>query len=224
MGTPGPGSSNQSTTSSSHGGSDSYPDLNNDERASRWRQDCNAGDPDTSGSSDGELHGLQRGNGAKREESFKGICHNCGKSGSSVTQRVEKQKERDREERETAKIGESKGWTVGKRWSDSEGWNSSGKDWEQQRPPRINNLERDQKQYDVLVMEASTQEKTVRVTGVFPSNTLPNSAAGEDRHQPRQTSNSLLTQGKSKTMTQHQIVWDQDSRLGRRCQSQMQLL
>ena len=33
---PGLGSSSQRTTSSSHGGSDSYPDLNNFEHASRW--------------------------------------------------------------------------------------------------------------------------------------------------------------------------------------------
>ena len=42
----------------------------------------------------------------------------------------------------------------------------------------MNNLERDSKQYDVLVMEASTQEKTVRDGDwCVPSNTLPNSAA-----------------------------------------------
>ena len=40
--------------------------------------------------------------------------------------------------------------------------NTSGKGWEQQRPAGMNNLERDSKQYDVLVMETSTQEKTVR--------------------------------------------------------------
>ena len=34
--------------------------------------------------------------------------------------------------------------------------------WEQQRPAGMNNLERDSKQYDVLAMETSTQEKTVR--------------------------------------------------------------
>ena len=46
--------------------------------------------------------------------------------------------------------------------SDSKGWNSSGKGWEQQRPAVINGWERDSKQYDVFVMEASIQEKTVR--------------------------------------------------------------
>ena len=33
---PGLGSSSQSTTSSSHGGPDSYPDMNNYEHASQW--------------------------------------------------------------------------------------------------------------------------------------------------------------------------------------------
>ena len=42
----------------------------------------------------------------------------------------------------------------------------------------MNNLERDSKQYDVLVMEMSTQEKTMRDSDwVFLSNTFPNSAA-----------------------------------------------
>ena len=59
---PGLGSSNQSTTSSSHG-SDSYPDLNNFEYAAQWRQDWNTGDADTSGSSDGELYGSKKGKG-----------------------------------------------------------------------------------------------------------------------------------------------------------------
>ena len=52
-----------------------------------------------------------------------------------------------------------KGWTAGKGWSDSKGWNTSGKGWEQRRPAIMNNLERDPKQYDVLVMEMSTQDK-----------------------------------------------------------------
>ena len=39
---------------------------------------------------------------------------------------------------------------------------TSGNGWEQQRPAGMSNLERDSKQYDVLVMEMSTQEKTVR--------------------------------------------------------------
>ena len=57
---------------------------------------------------------------------------------------------------------DSKGWTAGKGWSEGKGWNTSGKGWEQQRPAGMNNLERDSKQYDVLVMEMSTQEKTMR--------------------------------------------------------------
>ena len=56
---------------------------------------------------------------------------------------------------------DSKGWTVGKGWSEGKGWNTSGKGWKHQRPAGMNNLERDSKQYDVLVMESSTQ-KTVR--------------------------------------------------------------
>ena len=78
---------------------------------------------------------------------------------SFVTQRVEKQKGK---KGYSKGWNDSKGWTVGKGWSDGEGWNTSGKGWEQQRPTRMNNLERDQKQYDVLVMETSTQDKTVR--------------------------------------------------------------
>ena len=82
--TPGLGSSNQSTTSSSHGGSDSYPDLNIYEYAAQWGQDWNTGDADTSRSSDGELYGLQKGKGKGKSGSFNGICYNCGKSGHSA--------------------------------------------------------------------------------------------------------------------------------------------
>ena len=57
---------------------------------------------------------------------------------------------------------DSKGWTAGKGWSEGKGWNTSGKGSEQQRPAGMNNLERDSKQYDVLAMEMSTQEKTMR--------------------------------------------------------------
>ena len=60
---PGLDGSNQSTTSSSHGGTDSDPDLNNYEYASQWGQDWfgNHGDVDTTGGLDGELYGLQKG-------------------------------------------------------------------------------------------------------------------------------------------------------------------
>ena len=51
-------------------------------------------------------------------------------------------------------------WTAGKEWSEGKGWNTSGKGWEQRRPAGMNNLERDSKQYDVLVMEMPTQERT----------------------------------------------------------------
>ena len=57
---------------------------------------------------------------------------------------------------------DSKGWTARKGWSDRKGWNTSGKGWEPQRPAGMNKLERDSKQYDVVVTETSTQEKTKR--------------------------------------------------------------
>ena len=101
------GISKQSATSISHGGSDSYPDLNNYEHASQWRQDWNAGDADTSGSSDGELYVLQQGKGRAKDVSM--ACATTVESQvirpSSVTQRVEEQKEKERERRETAKVG-----------------------------------------------------------------------------------------------------------------------
>ena len=74
-------------------------------------------------------------------------------------QKVEKQKGK---KEDSKGWNDSKGWTVGKGWSEGKGWNTSGKGWEQQRPAGMNNLERDSKQYDVLVMETSTPEKTVR--------------------------------------------------------------
>ena len=104
---PGLGSSSQSTTSSSHGGSESYPDLNNYEHASQWGQDWNTGDADTSGSSDGELYDLQKGKGKGKSGSFNGICHNCGKSDHSAKFCYAKggKKQKEREIRETAKVG-----------------------------------------------------------------------------------------------------------------------
>ena len=118
----------------------SYPDLNNYEYAAHWGQDWNTGDTDTSGSSDGELYGLQKGKEKGKGGSFNGIFYNCGWLSqvirpSSVMQRVEKQKERER--RETAKVGmtvkvgqsERDGQTV-------QGWNTSGKGWEQQKASR----------------------------------------------------------------------------------------
>ena len=162
--TPGLGSSSQSTTSSSHGGSDSYPDLNIYEYAAQWGQDWNTGDADTSGSSDGELYGVQKGKGKGKSGSFNGICYNCGKSGHSAKFCYAKGgKAKGKGKKGDSKgWNDSKGWTVGKGWSEGKGWNTSGKGWEQRRPAGMNNLERDSKQYDVLVMETSTQEKTVR--------------------------------------------------------------
>ena len=161
---PGLGSSSQSTTSGSHGGSDSYPDLNNYEYAAQRGQDWNTGDADTSGSSDGELYGLQKGKGKGKSGSFNGICYNCGKSGHSAKfcfARGGKAKGKGKKG-DSKGWNDSKGWTVGKGWSEGKGWNTSGKGWEQQRPAGMNNLEHDSKQFDVLVMETSTQEKTVR--------------------------------------------------------------
>ena len=57
---------------------------------------------------------------------------------------------------------DGKGWTARKGWSEGKGWNTSGKGWEQQKPTGMNSEERDSKQYDVLVLETSTQEKIVR--------------------------------------------------------------
>ena len=75
-----------------------------------WRQDWNTGDADTSGSSDGELYGLQKGKGKGKSGSFNGICYNCGKSGrrpSSVSQKGGKAKGK-------GKKGDSKGWNDSK--------------------------------------------------------------------------------------------------------------
>ena len=106
--TSGLGSSSQSTTSSSHGGSDIYPDLNNYEYAAQWGQDWNTGDADTSGSSDGGLYGLQRqreGQKWKFQRYLLTTVESQVIRPSSVMQKVEKQKERER--RETAKVGQS---------------------------------------------------------------------------------------------------------------------
>ena len=131
--TPGLGSSSQSTTSSSHGGSDSYPDLNNYEYAAQWGQDWNTGDADTSGSSDGELYGLQKGKGKGKKWEVSTASATTVDSQvirpSSVMQKVEKQKGRER--RETAKVGMTV--KVGQSetgWSEGKGWNTSGKGWD----------------------------------------------------------------------------------------------
>ena len=119
----------------------------------------------TSGSSDGELYGLQKGKLKGKSESFNGTCYNCGKSGHSAkfyyAKGLEKQKERER--RETAKVG----MTVKVGQSERDGQTVKvgtfqAKVGSNKRPAGMNNLERDSKQYDVLVMEMSTQEKTKR--------------------------------------------------------------
>ena len=115
--TPGLGSSSQSTTSSSHVGSDSYPDLNNYEHASQWGQDWNTGDADTSGSSDGELYGLQKGKEKGTSGNFNGICDNFGKSGHSVQFCYAK----GGKSKGKGKKGVSKGWNDSKRWIPGKG-------------------------------------------------------------------------------------------------------
>ena len=130
---PGSRGSNQSSTSSTHG-SDSYPELNNYEHASQWRQDWNAGDADTSGSSGGELYCLQKGKGAKgKSESFNGIFFNCEKSSHSAKFCYAKGgKAKDKGKKGDGRgWNDSKGWTVGKGWSDSKYWNDARKGWEQ---------------------------------------------------------------------------------------------
>ena len=132
--------------------------------STQWRQDWSTGDADTSGSSDGELYGLQKGKGKGNSGSFNGIYYNCGKSGHSAKFCYAKGvKAKGKGKKGDSKgWNDSKGWTVGKGWSEGKGWNTSGKGWEQERPAGMNILERDSKQYDVLVMETPVQEKTVR--------------------------------------------------------------
>ena len=118
--------------------------MDNFEHASQWGQDWNAGDADTSGSSDGELCSLQKGKEAKAKvEVSMASATTVGSQvirPSSVTQRVEKQKGRDSERRDTAKVGmRAKVGQLERGWSDSKGWNSSGKDWERQIPAGMNN-------------------------------------------------------------------------------------
>ena len=80
---------------------------------------------------------------------------------SSVMQNVEKQKGKGKKG-DSKGWNDSEGWTVGNGWSEGKGWNTSAKGWEQQRPAGMNNLESDSKQYDVLIVKLSTQEKTVK--------------------------------------------------------------
>ena len=58
------------------------------------------------GSSDRELHGLQKGKGQGKSGSFNGICFNCGKSGHSAKFCcAEGGKEKGKGKRETGKVG-----------------------------------------------------------------------------------------------------------------------
>ena len=99
-------------------GSDSYPGLNNYEHAAQWKQDWNTGDADTSGSSDGEMYGLQKGKGKGKSGSFNGICYNCGKSGHSAKFCYSK----GGKAKGKGKKGDSKGWNDSKGWTIGKGW------------------------------------------------------------------------------------------------------
>ena len=98
----GVGSSNQSTTSSSHGRSDSYPDLNNYEYAAQWGQDWNTGDADTSGIQMVSCTVCRKAKGRAKVEVSTTVESQVNRP-SSVMQKVEKQQEMER--RETAKVG-----------------------------------------------------------------------------------------------------------------------
>ena len=72
----------------------------------------------------------------------------------------------------------------------------------------MNKLERDSKQYDVLVMETSTQEKTVR-DGDW---CVPVKHVAKLSRMRGSTSTNTNIK-RTETMTQHQIAWDQNSLL-----------
>ena len=129
---------------------------------------------------------------------------------SSVMQKVEDQKGKKGDRKGW---NDSNGWTVGKGWSEGKGWNASGKGWKQQRPAGVNNLERDSKQYDVVVMETSTQEKTVRDGDwCVPVKHVAKLSRMRGSTSTNTDINSLLIQRKrTETMTQHQSAWDQNS-------------
>ena len=100
---PGLGSSNQSTTSRSHGGPDSYPDLNNYEHASQWRQDWNTVDANTSGSSVRFAERQREGQKVKFQRYLLQLWKVRSFGQGLLCKKLEKQKER--ENRETTKVG-----------------------------------------------------------------------------------------------------------------------
>ena len=98
IGNIGLGSSSQSTTSSSHGGSDSYPDLNNYEHAAQWGQDWNTGDADTPGSSDVSCTVCRKAKGRAKVEVSTASATTVESQvirPSSVMQKVEKAKQKE---------------------------------------------------------------------------------------------------------------------------------
>ena len=224
--TPGLGSSSQSTTSSTHGGSDSYPDLNNYEHASQWGQDWNAGDADTSGSSDGELYGPQKGKGKGKGGSFNGIMGSQVIRPSSGMYKVEKQKERER--RETAKVGMTA--KVGQSERDGRTvkvGTLQAKVGSNKKPAGMNTLERDSKQYDVLVMETSTQEKTARDSDwCVPVKHIAKLSRMRGSTSTKTHIKFFVVPEEEDRDNEHntELFGLKTVRLGRRCQLQMQLL
>ena len=133
---------------------------------------------------------------------------------ATTVEKVEKQKERER--RETAKVGMTA--KVGQ--SERDGQTVTGLEHFRQRfgstkgQQEMNNFERDSKQHDVLVMEMSTQEKTMRdsdwcvpVKHVAKLNRKRGQTSTKDRHQIP----LLIQRKRTETMTQHRIIWDQNS-------------
>ena len=79
----------------------------------------------------------------------------------------------------------------------------------------MNNLERDSKQYDVLVMETSTQEKTVR-DGDWCAPVKHVAILSRMRGSTSTKTNIkflLIQRKRTETMTQHRIARDQNSSL-----------
>ena len=77
----------------------------------------------------------------------------------------------------------------------------------------MNNMERDSKQYDVIVMETSTQKKTVRDSDwCVPFKHV--AKLGRMRGStPTKTNIKFFAdqRKRTETMTQHRIAWDQNS-------------
>ena len=90
----------------------------------------------------------------------------------------------------------------------------------------MNNLVRDQKQYDVLVMETSTQEKAVRDSDWCVP--VKHSAKLSNMRGPTPTMTNIKffvdPEDEDRDNDTARLFGIKTVRLGRRCQSQMQLL